>query len=81
MEYINKYVGVFDFWNVFCSGIVSLTSYMVVYGKGAFVTESEELPLFVYIIIAYVIGLILHSLSSACALPAKMDTKKLQKTK
>lgn len=55
----------FDFWSVFCSGIVSLTSYMAVYGKGAFVTESEELPLFVYIIIAYVIGLILHSLSSA----------------
>ena len=55
----------FDFWSVFCSGIVSLTSYMAVYEKGAFASESEELPLFVYIVIAYVIGLILHSLSSA----------------
>lgn len=38
---------------------------MAVYEKGAFASESEELPLFVYIVIAYVIGLILHSLSSA----------------
>ena len=64
MEYINKYVGVFDFWSVFCCGIVSLTSYIVVYGKNFLDMGLKEFPLFLYIVIAYVIGLILYTLSS-----------------
>lgn len=58
MEYINKYVGVFDFWSVFCCGIVSLTSYIVVYGKNFLDMGLKEFPLFLY-----VIGLILYTLS------------------
>ena len=61
---INKYIGIFDFWGIFCVGIVILTSFVVLIGQNIFNFNADNFTIFLYKVIAYVLGLILHSLSS-----------------
>ena len=61
---IKKHVGIFDFWSVFCAGIVVFTSFVIVYGNKMTGVDLWSFPIFLYIVFAYVIGLILYDLSS-----------------
>lgn len=64
MEVINKHFGVFDFWSVFGCGIVCFTSFVVGYNNVFVNVDLTNFPWFLYVVIAYVIGLVLHSASS-----------------
>ncbi len=64
MEVINKYFGMFDFWSVFGCGIVCFTSFVMGYNNVFINVDLTNFPWFLYIVIAYVIGLVLHSVSS-----------------
>ena len=80
MEYINKHIGIFDFWSVFGGGVVILTSAVVVLYIGQ-VNKSilNEFPLYLYIALAYVIGFILHNISSILSdlKVLKLDTRQV----
>ncbi|MBR3408987.1 MAG: hypothetical protein IKG86_09125 [Paludibacteraceae bacterium] len=66
MEEINKHIGQFDFWSIFGTGAVTLTSYLVAFRPQIATFKEMGFPLLLSIGVAlsYTIGLILYCISS-----------------